>query len=329
MAVTLNGFSAYVKANPNILIDAVIKSSSVFDSVLGFSVFDDVKSKAERPLNIGATVKYNSGDPARQFADAIAGTGTAVKSDLTMNSISVEDEQLSAIFDFTTYEFDAALTQEAKKQGSASDDLVYIAAFTALVTSKMREVNDEMVWQGDTASSDINLKKFDGFVKQIKSATGADKAIVTGTAAAPLTAANAISKINELITTYNANFPKLIKVKKGIYLSNADFQVARKAFTGLTTVIDKNTIISDSMVTMYQVPGTNVYLYAMDGLDGTNEQIMCRPAVLSPVTDSASEDAAVTLTQDPTTEIWYFKSKFKLGAKVAITSEVVYAAAAA
>lgn len=321
MALTLTGFTDWVKANPSILIEDATTATNIFGPSSRMSVYDNVKSKMETVLKLTSTMKWNDGSPSQAFKKAISGTSGAELSDLNMLPLSLEDKQLSFIYDYDTYALDAAITAAKKRQGSNSDDTAYLDVFTQLVIKDFIKTTAKVMFQGDTTKTG-NLAKFDGFLKQIKTASGANIAISTGTAPIALTSASAISRCEDMISKYDKAFPNLVSEKKELYLSNYDFKIARKAYLKQGGAIDKNTIEKVERG-RFMLPDGDVTLVAHDGLDGTFEKFLCRPVILCAVTDSKTEDATITMTYDEVTEIRYIKGKFKLGAKVALTSEVV------
>jgi hypothetical protein len=72
------------------------------------------------------------------------------------------------------------------------------------------------------------------------------------------------------------------------------------------------------------VPGTNMKLIAVGGLDGTNKLVATHLTNLFVGTDLANEEEQYKFVFDPISENVYFKAKMKYGVQIAFPDEVVY-----
>lgn len=323
----LVGFSEYIQARPGILISSLLKGASIFNPVFKFSRFFNLKGGAEQTLELTPVLKYNVGSPQEARQKAAYGTGEGMSS-MSGIPIKIENRQATLIFRFDNYKLLKTINEKMMPAGS-DNEVAYAAAIQELIGAAVQFENNAIAFLGDTTQSpnDGNLFFLDGFLKQIKEATGDDAAIKTGSAPVKYTAANAVAKINELIDKYNDTFPKLVKADRCICLPTVDFYTAVRAFQGLYGVATKENFTenAESKYT-YKIPGTNVTLYSMDGLDGVHEHFMCRPQILCPSTDEEDELQKVELVKDEITKFYFINMTFKLGAKVALTKEVVYEA---
>lgn len=126
---------------------------------------------------------------------------------------------------------------------------------------------EKALWQGDTAkSSDVNLNKFDGMIKIIEAASiAATKTYATG--------ATVVSIVNDV---YNA-LPSAV-FEKGNVVMYMGSDMYRKYIQELVAngniILKSDTNASLGNLAMPEsilIPGTNVTVYGVAGLDGTGK----------------------------------------------------------
>lgn len=124
---------------------------------------------------------------------------------------------------------------------------------------------EKAIWQGDTAkSSEPNLNKFDGIVKIAGAAT-----------VAATTAYNAAS----ISTTLNAMYAALPSAafSKGevvAYISDADYRKYIQELIANGNLVITNGVNDVAMPESVLIPGTNVRVYGVAGLDGVQKAYM-------------------------------------------------------
>lgn len=123
---------------------------------------------------------------------------------------------------------------------------------------------EKAIWQGDTASGDANLNKFDGIVKIAGAAT-----------VAATTAYNAAS----ISTTLNAMYAALPSAafQKGevvAYISDADYRKYIQELIANGNLVITNGVNDVAMPESVLIPGTNVRVYGVAGLDGVQKAYM-------------------------------------------------------
>lgn len=322
LTATFTGFSDWIKANEGVLIEDIMAASDLFNPAYGFSIFNDVINKDEKILNITSSLVLNEGNTGKAFRAAL--TDDTKMSGITMNAITVEDEQFSLIYEFSVEEFDQYLMGAKRKLGDVSTDKLYLSIFAQVITNDLIELVDELGCQGDKSKSG-NIGKIDGLIKKIKAASP----LKTGTAAIAFTSPTAaMNKMEAMIKKYNDAHPKLIKKVKRILVSNGDFEYITSAYYNSGKVINKDTLMKNPDATEFTIPGKKVILTAMSGFDGTYERVLGRPAQFCGITDSLTGLSSVKITQDTTiTDFSYIKAKFKLGTAIALGGEFVIDAA--
>jgi hypothetical protein len=174
------------------------------------------------------------------------------------------------------------------------------------------------MWQGDTASGNPNINRFDGFSKII--------------AAASPTLGNANPTTFSSVT--NANIDDIIDQMYGALPSRVASMTDLVCFLGidafkLMLVNLKNAnlfhYVADAPQTMELVyPGTNVKLIAVGGLNGTNKLFMGSLSNFFVGTDLANEEESYKLWYSEDNDEVRFMTTFKYGVQVAYPAEVVY-----
>ncbi len=120
---------------------------------------------------------------------------------------------------------------------------------------------EKAMWQGDTTSDDANLKQFDGLCKTIAAAT------VAGTYTS--TASDTVTKIiNE---TY-ALIPDAVFERGEVvmYISGANYRKYIQELIANGNLVITNTVNDVAMPDSVLIPGTNVRVIPVAGLDGAS-----------------------------------------------------------
>ena len=120
---------------------------------------------------------------------------------------------------------------------------------------------EKAMWQGDTTSDDANLKQFDGLCKTISAAT------VAGTYTS--TASDTVTKIiNE---TY-ALIPDAVFERGEVvmYISGANYRKYIQELIANGNLVITNTVNDVAMPESVLIPGTNVRVIPVAGLDGAD-----------------------------------------------------------
>ena len=123
---------------------------------------------------------------------------------------------------------------------------------------------EKAIWQGDTGSGDANLNKFDGIVKIASNAT-----------VAATTAYSAASISQTLNAMYNA-LPSAAFSKGEVvaYISDADYRKYIQELIANGNLVITNGVNDISMPESVLIPGTNVRVYGVAGLDGVQKAYM-------------------------------------------------------
>lgn len=216
---------------------------------------------------------------------------------------------------------EAKYTQLALAAGSIPEAIPFEKQYTDLKAGIIAEQLETALWQGDTASADVNKNKFDGLIKLID-ASGVAVAGNTSniTVATGITPANALTIVKGI---KNA-IPARVKGKKDVRIWTGwdTFDALVDGFVNANyfNYGASQLAYADGEFT---IPGTAYKVTAVHGLDGTNRLFAMR--------DSNIYMGCDILGEEDKWEIFYakeamevrFVSEWKLGVNVAFPNEVV------
>ena len=174
------------------------------------------------------------------------------------------------------------------------------------------------MWQGDTASGNPNINRFDGFVKVI---SGASPTLGNGAPTTFTSISN--TNIDDIIDQMYAQLPSRVATKTDLvcFLGVDAFKLM------LVNLKNANLFhyVADAPQSMELVyPGTNVKLIAVGGLTGTNKLAMGSLSNFFVGTDLANEEEQYKLWYSEDNDEVRFRTTFSYGVQVAFPAEIVY-----
>lgn len=195
-------------------------------------------------------------------------------------------------------------------------ELTFASQIAEMLVAMVHEHVETLDWQGDTTNGSAYLNKYDGLIKIIGAAAG----VVDGntTSAANFTTSNAIAVINAMCDAA----PAKIKTKsdKVLFIGTDWFDIYVNALMAGNLFHTNATSWADYELV---IPGKNVKLVGVHGLDGTNKMYLGRQSNFFLGTDVLGdmEDFEMWYSQDAR-NIKYNIS-FKRGVQVAYPNEIV------
>ena len=125
------------------------------------------------------------------------------------------------------------------------------------------------MWQGDTTSGNPNLSPFDGLIKLINAGSPVNANVsgfVSGGPIATITASNVVSVLNAVYRAIPVEIIDATDLK--VMVGNDVYRLAVLAYQALNLYNYK--VDADANQT-FVIPGTNVELVAVNGLNGTGD----------------------------------------------------------
>lgn len=239
------------------------------------------------------------------------GTTTFTQRNIVVGKIKVQEE-------FCPKDLEAKYTQLALQPGSHQETLPFEEVFMGLVTDQIAAKLETAAWQGDTDSGNADLNKFDGFLKIISGCTG----YVTGNtiSATGIT----VSNVRDVLNAVYAAIPIQVLDKDDlrVFVGTDIFRLWTIALTNANQFHYTSDAAQQNME--FEIPGTNVKVVAVNGLNGTNKIVAARLSNLYIGVDleSDSDDFDMWYSQDFRTV--RMSVEFKYGTQVAFCDEIVF-----
>jgi hypothetical protein len=311
MAFSLGSLQAYTREQIEPLLTAAVLGAKTQQLILQNGVvLTEVKSSAKIPLfstDVVLQTQSCSFDPS--------GTTTITQREVTVGKIKVEEQ-------ICPKDLEAFFTQQALRAGSTYEDFGnadFQAKYLADKNAKIAAANEVAIWQGNTASSNANLNKFDGLIKLIAAGSpiSANTGALSGTPA--ITPSNVISIIqavkNKIPAALKGMTDVVVMVGYDVYDMYVDAGVAANLF--------HYNYNDNSNYGGLTIPGTGIKLEAVHGLNGTGDIFAMKLSNMVIGVDLANEEENYDMWYSQDDRVVKFSTQWKLGVNVAFTSEVV------
>ena len=306
MSFTVSSLAAYTNdQSTDLLVKALFSNKTAATMYAANQVQVGVKSAAS--LNILASTVYFQADGCGYNP---SGVTTFTQRNITVGAVKVEETLCPK-----TLEAKWMQTQIMPGSPTMVPFEEQIGNEKAAVIAQTLET---AMWQGDTASGNPNLSRFDGFSKIIAAASPvlANAAPTTFTT---VTSAN----IDDILDQVYANIPAAVATKTDLvcFLGVDAYKLM------LVNLKNANLFhyVADAATDMEMVyPGTNMKLIAVGGLNGTNKLFAGSLSNFFLGTDLANEEEDVKMWYSQDADEVRVRFTFKYGVQVAFPSEVVY-----
>jgi len=317
MAYNVAALAAYTKTNER---DLIAKALFQAKSISLATKMPDVKSTAQvNKMDTDAVFQVDS------CGFNSSGTTTFTNRVITVGAIKVNEALCPKTLE-TKY------LQLALPAGSNYESVPFEQQYTDLKAGIIAEHLETAFWQGDTGSGNANLNKFDGLIKLIDAASDEIEAnVAIYMVGAPITAATGITASNAI-----AIFQGIYKAIPTSLLKKADLKVFcgvdvfRTYILALTNAnLFHYTTDASAGTFEIMIPGTNLTIVAVDGLNGTNRIFALQTSNMFFGTDMMAEIGADGA--DVKFEMFFakeanevrYQAAFKAGSQVGITNEIV------
>jgi hypothetical protein len=311
MALDLSALSNYVEQNEQQLTAAAIFKAKTISLI-------EAKGNVQVGIKSAETINVMSTDAVFQSGGGCgfnsSGTTSITQRQITVGKIKVQEA-------ICPKNFEAKYTQKALREGSTYDYMAYADQFTSQKIDKIAAALETAVWLGDTTSVNGQLNKFDGLIKIVDAlGFGGAGDPINGNVSAltTLTKSNVRQAVDDMFLSIPAAL--LDKEDFVIFCGNDTFReyvVALREANLFHYSVD-----AANMETI--VPGTNVRLIGVNGLNGTDKMFGCSMSNIYAGTDLMNEQDKFELFYAKEADEMRFVVEFKLGVQVAFPDEIVY-----
>jgi hypothetical protein len=312
MSFTVSSLTNYTKEN---------EAQLVSSSVLGAKTAALIKSAGNVMVGVKSAETINIMDTDAFFQAGgtcgwnASGTTTFTQRTVTVGKIKVQEALCPKALE-------AKYLQKALPTGSQYDSIPFEQDYSERKAKTIASQLETAIWTGDTASANGNLNKFDGFVKLIGAATGVVDANVSGfISGAPLTSITAANVVSLFDGIYKAIPAKVVAADDMVIVCGQDtfrtYTIALKNANMFQYSID---VKADSE---FILPGTNIKVVALQGLNSTNDVYAMRLSNLFLGTDLLNEEEKFSIFFAMEADEVRFAAEFKMGCNVAFPDEIV------
>lgn len=287
MAFNLQGLEKYVDEQRLPLIKK---------SVLG--------GKTIKMINLQTGVKGSAAinllnvDPVIQAG----GCGFVAQGDTTLSQRVINSKILKVNLEWCDKDLASTWASHTIKIGAGKEVMPFEEYFTTAIVEGVNEKMETMVWQGDSE----NDNECDGILKVLEDAEGVVTANGTGAYAA-------------IKATYS-KIPVAVLPKATIFVGADTFR------SFMLEMVEKNYYhyaANGAELQEFVLPGTNVKVVAVNGLNGTNKVVAAAADNLFYGCDMLDDAEVFDLFFSKDNRTWRFVLNFNAGTQVAYPNEVV------
>ena len=312
MAFSVSSLSNYTKEN---------EASLVTSSVLGAKTAALIKSAGNVMVGVKSAETINIMDTDAFFQAGgtcgwnASGTTSFTQRTVTVGKIKVQEALCPKALE-------AKYLQKALPTGSQYDSIPFEEEYSKKKAATIAAQLETSLWQGDTDSVNVNLNKFDGFVKLIGAAAGVVAAnsstYISGAPLSTITAANVVSIFDGV---YKAIPSKVVAADDVAIFCGDDL------FRTYTIALKNTNMFNYAVDTKangeFVLPGTTIKVIALQGLNGTNKVYAMRTSNMFLGTDLLNEQEKFEIFFAKEADEVRFACEFKMGVNVAFPDEIV------
>jgi len=312
MAFSVSTLANYTKENEALLVTS---------SVLGAKTASLIKSAGNVMVGVKSAETINIMDTDAFFqAGGTCGWNASGTTSFTQRTVTVGKVKVQEALCPKTLE--AKYLQKALPTGSMYDSIPFEQEYTDKKAKTIASQLETAIWQGDSASANGNLNKFDGLIKLIGAASGVVDAnvsgFVSGGPVASITASNVIALLDGV---YKAIPAKVVAADDmTIFVGQDTFRTYTIALKNANMF---NYAFDGKADSEFVLPGTSIKVVAVQGLNGTNDIFALRLSNLFLGTDLLNEEEKFEIFFAKEADEVRFACEFKMGVNIAFPDEIV------
>jgi len=308
MAFDVSALANYTKENEALLVTS---------SVLGAKTASLIKAAGQTMVGVKSSEKINIMDTDAIFQAGgtcgfnASGTTTFTQRTVTVGKIKVNES-------LCPKSLESKYLQKALPEGSRYDSIAFAAEYSDKKAARIAAQLETALWQGDTASVNVNLNKFDGLVKLIgSSAVEANNATYYGSTATSITSANVVAVVDALYRAIPATVVAADDIT--IFMSQDIFRLYTIALKNANMF---NYSFDGKADSEFFLPGTSVKVVATPGLNNVTKLYAMRISNMFLGTDLLNEEERFEVFYAKEADEVRFVAEFKMGVNVAFLDEV-------
>ena len=312
MSFSVGTLAAYTKENEQLLVSA---------SVLGSKTAGLIKDQGNVMVGVKSAETINIMNTDAIFQDGSScGFNASGLTSFTQRAVTVGKIKVNEAL--CLKDLEAKYLQKALPAGSRYDSMVYSEEFSNLKAAKIASQLEIALWQGDTGSVNVNLNKFTGLISLITTAgasvVNANSVPFHGSVETAITDANVVSIFDSIYKAIPAQV-----VDKDDMVIFCGMDTFRTYTVKLKTSNLYHYQFDGKANTEFYLPGTNIKVVAVQGLNGTNDIVAMRISNLYIGTDLLNEEERFEIFFAKEADQVRFVAEFKMGVNFAFPDEIV------
>lgn len=313
MALSFSGLNAYTKELVQPLLTSAVIGAKTQKLIMdGGIVLTGVKGPTALP-----TMDTDAVFASQSCSFDASGTTTFSQVVMTPGKIKVEEK-------ICPKDLEAYFTATALRAGSTYEDFGnadFQAAYLAKKNARIAGQLETAIWQGDSASATANLNKFNGLSKIINAGSPIDANVsgYTGVATiSTITQSNVVAATEGIYKAIPAQVMAKGDVK--IWVGYDWYRLLILAYRALN-LFSYNP--QDVNAQSFILPGTNVEVIPVDGLNGTGDAFAISLSNMAIGVDLEAEENNYKMWYSEDNNDVRFRAEFKVGVQVGFTTECV------
>jgi hypothetical protein len=312
MSFSVGTLAAYTKENEQLLVAS---------SVLGSKTASLIKEQGNVMVGVKSAETINIMDTDAIFQDGSScGFNASGLTSFTQRTVTVGKIKVNEAL--CLKDLEAKYLQKALPAGSMYDSMIYAEEYSKRKTEKISSQLEKALWQGNTASVDVNLNKFQGLISLITAAgasvVNANSVAFHGVVETAITDTNVVSIFDDI---YKAIPAQVVDKDDMVIFCGMD------TFRTYTVKLKTSNLFhykyDEAANGQFFLPGTNVRVIAVQGLNGTNDIIAARISNFFIGTDLLNEEERFEIFYAKEADQVRFVSEFKMGINFAFPDEIV------
>jgi len=249
-----------------------------------------------------------------------SGCSPTASGDVVFSNRDITVGQITYFSGFCMKDLIPKYTQILLRAGNAeTEDMAFEAEVADSIIKTIMEHNEVADWQGDTASGNVYINRYDGLIKIIDAATTAvDGNTTSATAITSGSSGNVDTLVNAMANARPA------KVKSAL---NQVLFVGQDTFDKYVDTLNAKNLFNVDATSWanysVSIPGKNITLVGVVGLDGTDRMFLGTQENFFLGFDLQNDEEEFDMWYEKKDDKVYYRVKFKRGLQVAYPNEIV------
>jgi len=249
-----------------------------------------------------------------------SGCSPTASGDVVFSNRDITVGQITYFSGFCMKDLIPKYTQILLRAGNAeTEEMAFEAEVADSIIKTIMEHNEVADWQGDTASGNVYINRYDGLIKIIDAAT---TAVDGNTTAATAITSGASGNVDSLVNAMANARPA--KVKSAL---NQVLFVGQDTFDKYVDTLNAKNLFNVDATSWanysVSIPGKNITLVGVVGLDGTDRMFLGTQENFFLGFDLQNDEEEFDMWYEKKDDKVYYRVKFKRGLQVAYPNEIV------